>query len=243
MQRLSQAFAVVERILRDRTAHFSEIGSSQDLASKISDMLIVSLLGMGLFGAAMGLIGGLPWMLASMVKLPLLFLASISLCLPTLYYFSLLFGSRLTFSQTIAILLTALTVTSVLSLGFSFISLFFRFSGSNYAFMVVLDVLMLAVAGSAGLIFLVQGVLYLEQSAPPAHVSIWHWLRFFVIGGVRSLILVSWIWLFGIVGTQMGWTLRPFFGAPGTSFVLMRPVGSNFYQEFFYILRQLLTGG
>ncbi len=243
MQRLSQAFAIVEHILRDRTAHFGAIGDNQDLHSKISDMLIVSLLGMGLFGAAMGLIGGLPWMLASIVKLPLLFLTSMFLCLPTLYYFSLLFGSRLTFSQTIAILLTALTVTSVLNLGFGFISLFFRFSGSNYAFMVVLNVLMLAVSGSAGLIFLVQGVLYLEQSDPPEHVSLWHWLSYFVTGGVRSMVLVSWIWLFGIVGTQMGWTLRPFFGAPGTSFVLMRPVNSNFYQEFFYILEKLLTGG
>ncbi len=243
MQRLSQAFAIVEHILRDRTAHFGAIRDGHDLNSKIADMLIVSLLGMGLFGAAMGLIGGLPWMLASIVKLPLLFLCSLAICTPTLYYFGLLFGSRLTFSQTVAILLTALTVTSILSLGFSFIGLFFRFSGSNYAFMVVLDVLMLAVSGSAGLIFLLQGALYLEQSAPPEHVSLWHWLRFFITGGVRSMVLVSWIWLFGIVGTQMGWTLRPFFGAPGTSFVLMRPVDSNFYQEFFHIFRQLLTGG
>jgi len=239
MQRLTRAFASVEHILRDRTAHFSAIGASQDLRSKISDMLIMILLGLGLFGAAMGLVGGLPWMLASLVKLPLLFLASLAVCTPTLYYSSLLFGGRLTLSQTVAILLSALTVSSALCLGFALISFFFLLSGSGYAFMAVLDVFMLAVAGSAGLIFLVQGALYLEQSDPPACVSLWDWLRFFITGGVRSLILLNWIWLFGLVGTQMGWTLRPFFGTPGTSFALLRPAESNFYQAFLHILGKL----
>ena len=239
IQRLTRAFAIVERILRDRSGHFAEIRQRQALPSKIGDMLTVSLLGLGLFGAAMGLTGGLPWMLASTVKLPALFLASLTICLPTLYYFSLLVGGRSTFGQTVAILLTALTVTSVLSLGFAMISLFFRFSGSDYAFIVVLDVLMLAVSGSAGLVFLVQGALYLEQTNPPARVSLWHWLRFFFVGGARSLVLMSWIGIFGIVGTQMGWTLRPFFGAPGSTFVLMRPVEGTFYEAFLDILGKL----
>jgi hypothetical protein len=243
MQRLARAFAIVERILRDRTGHFTEIREHQDLAAKISDMLIVSLLGLGLFGAAMGLTSGLPWMLASLVKLPFLFLVSLALCLPTLYYFSLLVGGRLTFSQTVAILLTALTVTSALCLGFALISLFFRFSGSNYAFMVVLDVLMLALSGSSGLTFLVQGALYLEQSDPPTRVSLWHWVGFAVTGGARTIVLMCWIGIFGIVGTQMGWTLRPFFGAPSQPFVLMRPVEGDFFQAFFHILGKLLTGG
>ena len=84
MGHLARAFAIVERILRDRSGHFAEIGQRQALPSKIGDMLTVSLLGLGLFGAAMGLTGGLPWMLASTLKLPVLFLASLAICLPTL---------------------------------------------------------------------------------------------------------------------------------------------------------------
>jgi hypothetical protein len=182
-------------------------------------------------------------MLASTVKLPLLFFGSLVICVPTLYYFSLLFGGRLTFLQTISVLLTALTVIAILSLGFALISLFFHFSGSEYPFMVTLNVVMLAVSGSAGLIFLVQGTLYLEQTAPPARISLGHWLRFFFTGGARSLVLVSWMGIFGAVGMQMGWTLRPFFGAPGTTFVLMRPVEGNFYQGFLNVVERLLTGG
>lgn len=243
MQRLASAFAIVERILRDRTGHFAEIGQNEDLPSKIADMLIVTLLGLGLFGAAMGLTSGLPWMLASTAKLPLLFFVSLAICLPTLYHFSLLFGSQLTFTQTVSVLLTALTVTAVLSLGFALISLFFHFSGSEYPFMVTLNVVMLAVSGSAGLIFFIQGTLYLEQTTLPTHISFRHWSRFLLAGGARSLVLMSWMGVFGAVGMQMGWTLRPFFGAPGTTFVLMRPVQGNFYQEFLYIVERLLTGG
>ena len=243
MHRLVSAFAIVERILRDRTGHFAEIGQSQDLPSKIVDMLIMTVLGLGLFGAAMGLTSGLPWMLASAVKLPLLFFASVAICLPTLYYFSVLFGGRLTFAQTISVLLTALTVTSVLCLGFALISLFFHFSGSDYHFMVALNVIMLAISGIAGLMFLVQGTLYLEQTAPPVHISFWQWARFFFYGGARSLVTLIWMGVLGTVGAQMGWTLRPFFGAPGTTFVLMRPVEGDFFQGFLYNLQQLLTGG
>jgi hypothetical protein len=243
MQRLVTSFTIVERILRDRTGHFKEIGQDDGLTPKIVDMLIVTLLGLGLFGAATGLTSGLPWALSSTVKLPLVFCASLLICLPTLYYFSLLFGGRLTLLQTVAVLLTALTVTAVLSLGFALISLFFHITGSGYAFMVTLNVVMLAVSGSAGLLFLVQGALYLDQTAPPTHVSFLGWLSFFFNGGARSAVLVGWIVIFGAVGLQMGWTLRPFFGAPGTEFALTRPVDGSFYQGFFHVVEQVLTGG
>jgi hypothetical protein len=243
MRHITQSFAIVERILRDRSNHFAEIGRREELSSKITAMLLMTLLGSGLFGLAMGATGGLPWMLASLVKLPALFFLSLAVCLPTLYYFSLLFGGRLTFGQTVALLLTAQTVTAILNLGFALIALFFRFSGSGYPFMVVLSVLMLAVSGSVGLMFLVQGALYLEQNDPPARVRFWDWLRFFLTGGLRSATLMGWIGLFGIVGTQMAWRLRPFFGAPGSDFVLFVPVEGNFYQGFLNILTRLMMGG
>jgi hypothetical protein len=243
MGQIVRSFSIVERVLRDRTNCFAEIGGQEDLPSKIVDMLTMTFLGLGLFGLAMGATGGLPWMLASLVKLPALFFLSLAICLPTLYHFSLLFGGRLTFSQTVALLLTAQTVTAILNLGFALISLFFRLTGSNYAFMVVLSVAMLAVSGCTGLIFLVQGALYLGQGERPAHVGFWDWTRFFVGGGIRSMILVGWIGLFGIVGTQMAWALRPYFGAPGSDFVLFVPLEGSFFQGFLHILERLVTGG
>ncbi len=49
-------------------------------------------------------------------------------------------------------------------------------------------------------------------------------------------LLYVWILLFGFVGTQLAWTLRPFFGSPDQPFSLFRSIDGNFYGE---ILRSL----
>jgi len=52
-------------------------------------------------------------------------------------------------------------------------------------------------------------------------------------------LLYVWILLFGFVGTQLAWTLRPFFGSPGMTFSLYRDIDGNFYAEIFRTLSQL----
>ena len=42
-------------------------------------------------------------------------------------------------------------------------------------------------------------------------------------------LLLIWVLLYGFVGTQLAWTLRPFHGDPSMPFILFRPVESNFY--------------
>jgi hypothetical protein len=49
-------------------------------------------------------------------------------------------------------------------------------------------------------------------------------------------LLYIWILLFGFVGTQLAWTLRPFFGSPGQPFAFFRSIEGNFYAE---IMRSL----
>jgi len=44
-------------------------------------------------------------------------------------------------------------------------------------------------------------------------------------------LLYVWILLFGFVGTQLAWTLRPFFGSPGEKFELFRSIDGNFYVD------------
>jgi hypothetical protein len=41
-----------------------------------------------------------------------------------------------------------------------------------------------------------------------------------------------------MVGCQLGWTLRPFFGAPNETFNLFRSLEGNFYGQ---VWRSLLT--
>jgi hypothetical protein len=52
-------------------------------------------------------------------------------------------------------------------------------------------------------------------------------------------LLYVWILLFGFVGTQLAWTLRPFFGSPGMKFSLYREIDGNFYAEIFRTISHL----
>ncbi|WP_245871185.1 hypothetical protein [Asanoa hainanensis] len=52
-------------------------------------------------------------------------------------------------------------------------------------------------------------------------------------------LLYIWILLFGFVGTQLGWTLRPFFGNPDSPFALFREIEGNFYAEIIRTIANL----
>lgn len=52
-------------------------------------------------------------------------------------------------------------------------------------------------------------------------------------------ILQVWILIFGFVGTQMAWSLRPFIGTPDLGFQIFREQESNFYLDVWRSLGQL----
>jgi hypothetical protein len=56
----------------------------------------------------------------------------------------------------------------------------------------------------------------------------------------RMRLLRFWLILYAFVGTQLAWTLRPFFGRPGTSFVLFRELDGNFYLSIFQAIQEIL---
>jgi hypothetical protein len=55
-------------------------------------------------------------------------------------------------------------------------------------------------------------------------------------------LLYIWILLFGFVGTQLAWTLRPFFGDPGRPFALFRHISGTFYSDILHTIARLLGG-
>lgn len=48
-----------------------------------------------------------------------------------------------------------------------------------------------------------------------------------------------WVFVYAIVGAQMGWVLRPFIGAPGLEFSFLRDRESNFFLDFFETIGRL----
>ena len=127
--------AVIETILRDRYHFFAEIRDGIGLREKMIAMLISSIAFLALYGLVMGSTHSLWQSLSSALKLPILFLVTLLICSPTLYFFNVLFGSNQSLTQNFALMLSAITVTAVLLLSFAPIVVFFLLTTSAYQFL------------------------------------------------------------------------------------------------------------
>jgi hypothetical protein len=223
-------FGIIEKILRNRQQFFTEIRDGIDLRGKIKSMLITSIAFFALYGIVMGSSHSLWQTLSSGVKLPLLFLATLFVCVPSLYFFGLLFGSNQSFNQNLAVILTAVSVTSVLLLSCAPITLFFLVTTdttSQYQFFKILNVAIFTVAGLMGIVFLIQGMKIVSGIELEGAKT-------------RKWLFIIWMFVYAFVGGQMAWTIRPFIGAPGTPFELFRQLGGNFYTDIFRSLGEIL---
>jgi hypothetical protein len=306
---------VIERILRDRQSIWQQIVEERELGQLTGHMLASSAIALALYGAVLGAFHSVLMALTSAVKLPLLFLVTLAICLPTLYLFNLVFGARLSVRQALAMVMVAITVTAMLAVAFAPISLFFLITAPDYGFFKLLNVAILTLSALVGLRFLTGGMQVLNQhgllapavpaavpaapaiaapaapaqatpveavpvtpiSAVPATAVPAAATAGTVNGGAASTVvsaplppppppppgwdpgsrgilaaagprpqhppvrdnqrpasmtlLYIWIMLFGFVGTQLAWTLRPFFGSPDEGFALFRSIEGNFYAE------------
>jgi hypothetical protein len=219
--------AVVETILRNRYHFFTEIRDGIGLQEKMRAMLISSIAFLALYGAVLGSTHSLWQALSSAIKLPVLFLATLVVCSPTLYFFNVLFRSNQSMTQNVAIILTAITVTAVILLSFAPITMFFLLTTSHYQFFKLLNVCVFAIAGIAGVVFLGQGMRVISGSEREG-------------ARARRWVLFLWIIVYAFVGSQMAWTLRPFIGAPSMGFELFRQLGGNFYTNIFASIGEIL---
>ena len=221
------SLTIIESILRDRQLFFNEIRQGKGLNEKMRAMFISSIVFLALYGAVMGSTHSLWQALSSGFKLPLLFLATLIVCAPTLYFFNLIFGSNQSLSQNVALMLTAITVTAVVLLSFAPIVLFFLLTSSNYQFFKLLNVGVFAVAGIVGVIFLIQGMRLVSAGGGEG-------------ANARQIVVRLWIIVYAFVGSQVAWTLRPFVGAPSMKFELFRQLGGNFYTNIVASIGEIL---
>jgi hypothetical protein len=60
------------------------------------------------------------------------------------------------------------------------------------------------------------------------------------LGRHTRSVFAIWMFVFGLVGAQMAWILRPFIGSPDRPFTWFRERGSNFFEAVWNILRNLI---
>jgi hypothetical protein len=207
-------------VLQDREVFLNKIAEGVELRRKLVELNAIAGVSFGVYGAIIGSQHSVKQALSSAVKLPLLFLLTVVICVPTLFIFSAFFGSKRSLLQTFVLLSTGITIMGLALMGFAPVTLFFIVTARNYQFFKMLNVLFFAVSGLLGVLFFNRMYVQTagESSGPP---------------NSRRVFLRFWLFLFAFVGTQLAWTLRPFVGAPGLPFEIVRQIGGNFYTDVF----------
>jgi hypothetical protein len=165
----------------------------------------------------MGGYNGFYQALASGVKMPVLFLLLIVICFPALYVIQSVLGSKLSVSQMAAIILSGFIYTTSIMVSLAPIILFFMIIGWSYAFIQLLHVAVIALAGVFGMKHIVDALTYScdkKKIYPKTGIVVF---RF-------------WIIILFFVGSQLSWSLRPFVGSKDKPFELFRVQEGNFYQ-------------
>jgi hypothetical protein len=211
----------MESVFRDAPRLSEETARGEGLASKTVSLAAFAAAGGSLYGLTMGMNHSLEQALVSAVKVPLLFGITLAICLPTLHFVGLLFGSSLRVSQTLTILLAGTSLTCTLIGAFTPISLLFLASGASYRFLLGLHCLVFAFSGLAGLRSIHRSV---ERVTAPD------------VGTSRG-VLRAWTVLYMFVGAQTAFLLSPFIAHEQT-FYLLNPHRCS---VFTYLLDVLLS--
>ncbi|MBM4060817.1 MAG: hypothetical protein FJ265_06945 [Planctomycetes bacterium] len=188
--------------------------------------------------------------LASALKVPLLFVLTLLVSFPSLYVFAALQRLPLDFRNTLKLMLLAVLVdlTVIASLGPVFA--FFAASSTSYAFLLLLNVAIFALGGVLGLAVLRRATRDVFTPVPPGKAlepaaPVEPGATPPVLPPALSLpapssrtahqaadqarrLLAAWCVVYGVVGAQMGWLLRPFLGNPGAPFEWFRAREDNF---------------
>lgn len=169
-------FRQLDAVLRGDATKLSAIRDGS-IAIPVGGLTVVSVLLAAAAGACMGSyavvrlgVDGLMQLVASAVKLPLLFALTLAVTFPSLYVFNALVGSRLRWESVLRLLVAANAVMLAVFASLGPIVIFFGLSTTSYPFMKLLNVTAAAVGGLLGLAFLLRTLhrLVLVQEANDA---------------------------------------------------------------------------
>lgn len=184
------------------------------------------------YGAAMGTFGGLAdgralQVAYSAVKVPLLFLTTFGLCLPTFFVVNTLFGLRADFARAVRALLGAQAVIAIVLCSCAPFTLVVYGSTRDYSSVLLWNGALFAAASLAGQV-VVRAAYRPLVRRDPRH---------------RAMLRV-WLGLYVAVAIQLAWVLRPFVGSPTAPVEFFRAESwGNAYVVVLRLLARVLGGG
>jgi hypothetical protein len=200
-----------ELLLRNPSAVLAEVqAGGPELRELPLRLAVCALAGFGAFGFLLGFTRSPLAGLAAAPKLMLVGLGSLAVCLPALHVYGRLLGARISALQAVCEALVALATTGLTLLGLCPVWLAFanavNHPPTGYFHIMLGSVAFLGLAALRGVWVLVGGLRVQRRTV---------------------LHLLAWTALYGMVGVQMAWVVRPFVGNPGSATVVFRPLESS----------------
>ncbi len=192
----------------EQKKNIKQVRMNKNISRYIIDSHVLILFCTIIYGAILGFYSKDIQILFNAVKIPLLFLITLYITIPIVFIVDALQGNKINLAQTEVLLLLGFNNTAVVLLAFTPLMLFFILTALDYYFIVLLNIAICGFAGYFGIFSIYQNykTFYNRDEWP------------------HALTIGAFIIIF--VGTQLAWTLRPFFNTY-TDFI--RPISSNFY--------------
>jgi len=190
---------------------------------------LIALFGM-LYGAVMGSFGGLAgdrlWQVVfAAVKVPMLLLVTFSICLPSFFVLNTIFGLRRDFIEAVRALIAAQAGMAILLGSLAPLTAFWYAGSDSYDAALRFNLAAFAVA-TFGAQLLLRG--YYQPLVRRNERQRW----------------MLWLWMviYGFVGVQMAWVLRPFVGSANTPVSFFREEAwGNAYVVVLELLGQMFS--
>jgi hypothetical protein len=183
--------------------------------------LLLSLLGSMAFGVWTGLYAlTLPQMLASALKMPILLIGTTAICFPSFFVIQHVLSPKALSLR--AALLLKLSALAIIAATWAVVALpcsLFIANAQNYAATKFLVTMVAAFGGAIGMIWFARGYRRASSNAEQRG---------------RVVFLLPYCVLFGLVGAQLAWTMRPFIGSPSQGFSLFRSLGGSLLENLLF---------
>ncbi len=161
----------IDRLLRGDATQLSALRYGSVALPVRESIIAIALMG-AIYGICMTtytLTGGgdMPFarVFVTMVKVPTLFLLTLTITFPSLYAFNALVGSPLSIQAVWRLLIATLVVMTAVLASLGPITAFFSLSTDSYPFMLMLNVAIFTIAGVLGLRFLLRTLERIHQAA------------------------------------------------------------------------------
>lgn len=178
--------------------------------ARTAQLLLLILIFAPIYGAVMGSFElssteRLPRIFYSALKAPLLLLATSAICLPGFIVLNTILGLRDDFAYALRAIVAGQAALSIALASLAPFTRFFYFSSVQYRQALIFNAAMFALAAAAGHLVMLRFYRGLMRRNANHRIALYAWLV-----------------LYAFVGMQMGWTLRPFVGAPNLPVTFFR---------------------